>query len=68
MKRQRPEPKPYDWRDISMPVLRNYRMGDGTTKIEVDPDYEHRYREHLMSAAPHPKWYQDETYELRRRK
>jgi hypothetical protein len=69
MKRQppRPDTRP-DWRDPNLPVIRDYRMGDGSRKTEVDPDYEHRYREHMMSAAPHPDYKRDPTYNLRRKK
>ena len=49
MTRRRPLPPDtrLDWRDPEMPVLRKYRMGDGSTRIIVDPDYEYRYREML---------------------
>jgi hypothetical protein len=57
-----------DWRDPDMPVIRNYKMNDGSVRVEVDPDYEHRYREHMISAALQPSWKQDPTYNLRRRK
>ncbi len=67
-KRRQP-PKPLlDWRDPLMPVLRSYKMADGTTHTEVDPDYERRYREHLMSAAVQPKFRDDPTYDLKRTK
>lgn len=57
-----------DWRDPSMPVLRLYKMADGTQRTEVDPDYEHRYREMLMSASDNPSWRDDPTYNMKRRK
>lgn len=57
-----------DWRDPNMPVIRAYRFGDGTVKTEVDPNYERRYREHMMTAAEQPKKDSDPTYNLRRRK
>lgn len=56
-----------DWRDPSMPVLRDYRMADGSKKIEVDPDYERRYREHLLSTAEQPNWRNDPTYNMRKK-
>ncbi len=62
-----PDTRP-DWRDPDMPVLRKYRMGNGSTKTEVDPDYEHRYREHLMQVSEHPNYRDDPTYNLNRRK
>lgn len=58
----------FDWRDPAMPVIRSYKMADGTTRTEVDPDYERRYREHLMEAAVQPKFRDDPTYEMRRKK
>lgn len=60
--------KKIDWRDPDMPVIRNYRMADGSTKDLVPPDYERRYRKHLMTAAVQPKWKDDPTYNLKRRK
>lgn len=67
---QRPQyksPDGYDWRDPDMPVLRDYRMADGSWRTIIDPDYEHRYREHMMSAAAQGSWRRDETYNLRRK-
>lgn len=57
-----------DWRDPDMPVLRDYRMGDGSRKTVVDPDYEHRYRDHMMHMAPHPNHWEDPTYNMKRKK
>lgn len=60
-----------DWRDPAMPVLRKYRMGDGTTKTIVDANYERRYREMLIETAPadvFPSWRNDPTYHLNKRK
>ena len=51
-----------DWRDPAMPVLREYRMADGSIRREVDPEYERRYREHMMKAAEQPGWRDDPTY------
>lgn len=59
---------PFDWRDPSMPVIRSYKMRDGSTKSEVDPDYESRYREHMMTAAEQPGYREDPTYNMRRKK
>lgn len=68
MKRRKPWAAPFDWRDPNMPVLRNYKMNNGERKIEVDADYERRYREHLMSAAVQPKFRDDPTYDMKRKK
>lgn len=67
MKRRRlpPDTRP-DWRDPNMPVLRDYVMGNGTKRTIVDPDYERRYREHLMSTTSHPDYHRDPTYNLRK--
>jgi len=51
-----------------MPVIRKYTFANGTTKTEIDPDYERRYREHMMEAAPHPDYRRDPTYNMRRKK
>lgn len=66
--KRKPTKPPLDWRDPSMPVIRNYKMADGTIRSEVDPDYERRYREHLMTAAVQPSYKNDPTYELKRKK
>lgn len=58
----------FDWRDPLMPVIRSYRMPDGTTRTEVDPDYERRYREHMMSAGVQPGFRDDPTYDMKRTK
>ena len=65
--------KPYidlrpSWRDPQMPVLRKYKMGDGSVKTDIDPDYEHRYREMLMEHSPNPGWKQDPTYNMRKKR
>jgi len=52
-----------DWRDPNMPVLRNYRFANGETREWVDPDYERRYREHMMQSSPQPSWRDDPTYQ-----
>lgn len=67
MKRPRLDTR-FNWRDPNMPVMRDYVMRDGSRKNVIDPDYEHRYREHMMNAAPHPNWRSDPTYNLRKRK
>lgn len=61
-------PDGIDWRDPNMPVLRDYRMVDGTIKTTVDADYERRYREMLMQYGPQPSYRSDNTYNPRRRK
>lgn len=69
VKRPKPDHR-LSWRDPNMPVLRDYRMGDGSTRHVIDPDYERRYREMLMattSAAHFPSWRSDPTYDLRRK-
>lgn len=57
-----------DWLDPQMPVIRDYKFANGQRKTEVDPDYERRYREHMMTAAEQPKKSEDPTYNLRRKK
>ena len=66
MKRPKPDHRP-NWRDPSMPVLRDYRMSDGTTRTTIDPDYERRYREMLMETSVQPNWKNDPTYDLKRK-
>lgn len=68
MKSTQKSPDGTDWRDPDMPVYRNYRMGNGSVKEYVDPDYERRYREHLMKAAVQPNWQDDPTYHRKRRR
>lgn len=60
------ESKSLDWRDPNMPVIRNYRFANGTIRELVDPDYERRYREHIMASAAQPDYRSDPTYNLRR--
>lgn len=69
MRRRRlgPDLRP-NWRDPEMPVMRDYKMGDGTTKTLVDPDYERRYREFLMSISEQPKYDDDPTYHLKKQR
>lgn len=68
MSRKKMIKPPLDWRDPSMPVIRSYKMADGTIRTEVPPDYERRYREHMMSAAKQPGFRDDPTYNMRRKK
>ncbi len=68
MKRRKQWQAPLDWNDPAMPVIRSYKMADGSKKELVDPDYERRYREHMMEVAPQPKFRDDPTYEMRRAK
>ncbi len=56
------------WNDPQMPVHRTYRLRDGTVLDEVDPDYERRYRAHLLETTAQPGWREDPTYNLRRKK
>lgn len=63
MKSHRP-----NWRDPQMPVLRDYRMADGTKREVVDPDYEQRYREFCLAQGSNPSWRKDPTYDLRRKR
>lgn len=68
MKRRRkltPDDRPR-WNDPTLPCIRDYRMANGERKTEVDPDYEHRYREMLVSASDNPNWRNDPTYNLRK--
>lgn len=62
-----PDTRP-SWRDPNMPVLRRYKMADGTTRTDIDPDYEHRYREFLIETSSEPEWDRDPTYDMRRKK
>lgn len=51
-----------------MPVMRDYQFSNGKTRTEIDPDYERRYREHLMETSAHPDWRKDPTYNLKRKR
>ena len=52
-----------------MPVYRNYLMRDGSRMLYADPDYERRFREHLIETQGQlPSWRYDPTYNLRRRR
>lgn len=63
-----PNPNALDWRDPQMPVIRDYRFANGEVKTEIDPDYERRYREHMLSTAAQPNRPDDPTYNLRKPK
>lgn len=67
MKRKRlpPDTRP-DWRNEKMLVIRDYRMADGSRMTMIDPDYERRYREHLIQTTTHASWRDDPTYNLRK--
>ena len=54
------------WDTPFLPCIRSYRMGDGTRRTEVDPDYERRYREMLMQTTTALSWRIDPTYNLRK--
>lgn len=56
-----------NWRDPSMPVIRDYLMADGSRRTVVDPTYERRYRAHLIESTDHPTYNNDPTYNLRRK-
>lgn len=66
-RRLSPDTRP-SWRDPNLPCIRDYRMPNGTRLTLVDPDYERRYREHLMETTTHPNHTDDPTYNLRRKK
>ena len=57
----------FNHRDPNMPVIRDYIMPNGTRRTVVDPDYERRYREHIMQTSAAPNWRNDPTYNLRRK-
>ncbi len=57
----------FNHHDPTMPVIRDYLMPNGTRRTLVDPDYEQRYRNHLMQSNPAPNWRNDPTYNLRRK-
>lgn len=67
MKRKRPDTR-LDWRDPQMPVLRDYRMGNGERKTVVDPDYEQRYRAMLMQSNNAIPYTRDPTYDMKRKR
>ena len=67
MKRPKPDKRP-DWRDPAMTVERDYIMTSGRRLINPDPEWERRYREHLMQVNPAPEWRNDPTYNLRRKR
>jgi hypothetical protein len=67
VKRPRPDTR-LNWRDPNLPVLRDYRMADGSRKTEVDPDYERRYREMLIETSIQPSWKSDPTYDLKKQR
>jgi hypothetical protein len=51
-----------------MLVIRDYKMADGTTMTMIEPDYERRYREHLMQTTAHPNYKLDPTYDLKKQR
>lgn len=61
------EAQDLDWRDPSMPVIRHYKFPNGRVRIEVDPEYEQRLRQHYLEASPVDDYYNDPTYNLRRK-
>lgn len=68
MKRRAPPDTRPRWNDPALPCIREYRFANGKVLTEVDPDYERRYREHMMEAAAHPRWDQDEIYYARKKR
>lgn len=66
IKRRLPPDTRPDWRDPEMPVIRDYKMPDGTTKEYVTPEFENRYRAYFFPLIPVPTWKEDPTYNLRR--
>jgi hypothetical protein len=67
VKNRRPDLRPR-WSDPNLPAIRDYHMPDGSRKVEVDPDYERRYREHMVATAAQPDYKHDPTYDLRRKR
>lgn len=65
-RRNLPDRRP-TWNDPNLICIRDYTMGNGEHKLEVDENYERRYREFLMQTSAHPGWKSDPTYNLRRR-
>lgn len=65
MKRLPPDLRPRSI-DPNLLCIRDYRMGDGSRRTEVDPDYERRYREILMETSAHPGWRNDPTYDMKK--
>jgi hypothetical protein len=55
------------WDDPEMPVVREYRMADGSKRTFVDPEYERRYREHRMATGAEDIWRNDRTYNMRKK-
>jgi hypothetical protein len=43
-------------------------MADGSERTDVDPDYERRYREHLMMIDDNPRYADDPTYDLKKQR
>jgi len=56
------------WDAPDLPCIRAYRMASGELRTEIDPEYERRYREHMLQNADQPDWRKDPTYNLRRKK
>lgn len=68
MTKPAPATASHDWRNPAMPVLRSYLMPSGERRLIVDPDYERRYREHMLTTTAQPNWRNDPTYNLRRKR
>lgn len=56
------------WHDPAMPVLRDYKMGNGEVRNVIDPEYERRYREMLVQTSVEPSWKNDPTYDMRKKR
>lgn len=71
-RRRRNEPdKRLDWRDPNMPVLRPWEFPDGSKGLaEIPPQEESRHCHHQVNNGNPlaPEWFNDETYNLARRK
>jgi hypothetical protein len=65
MRRPKPDLR-RKWSDPNLPCIRAYTMPDGSKPVEIDPDYERRYREYLMETSVQPKWNKDPTYDMRK--
>lgn len=67
MRRPRPDHR-LSHRDPAMPVLRDYKIGNGEVRNVIDPEYERRYREMLVQTSVEPSWKNDPTYNMKRKR
>lgn len=56
------------WRDPDMPVLRDYKLGNGKRKTVVEPEYEREYRKMMQETSRALPWDSDPTYDLKRKR